>query len=191
MQLRVLRDGWYLLLVVAAATTVTAQSSVFPASSMFRVVEGSRNLSTTVGSGTNVPNASSEASLPDAPSAVAEAQAAQSAPVAGNEGKQLSPQSPTTGSLGLTFIAANGMLLGSTIANAEVIARCRPSSCRSVPDSIRSRGALYGIGIPASLGISYVSYRIKRGGSRWWIVPVAVFTAGNVAYAVHASQWTH
>jgi hypothetical protein len=92
--------------------------------------------------------------------------------------------------MGSLFLVANGVLLGSTIANAEMIARCRPSACQAVPDAIRSRGALYGIGIPASLGISYISYRLKRGGTKLWIVPVALFTAGNIVYAAHASRYS-
>lgn len=129
--------------------------------------------------------AAAGSSLPDAPSAVAERQAAE----------ETSPPPraplPTAGpSMGSLFLVANGVLLGSTIANAEMIARCRPSACQAVPDAIRSRGALYGIGIPASLGISYISYRLKRGGTKLWIVPVALFTAGNIVYAAHASRYS-
>jgi hypothetical protein len=88
------------------------------------------------------------------------------------------------------FWIASGMMMTSTIVNAEAIARCRPASCTAVPDAIRSRGALYGIGIPASIGVSYMGYRIKRGGSKWWIVPIAAVTAGNAVYAWHAAQWS-
>ena len=92
--------------------------------------------------------------------------------------------------VGNTFWVANGLLLGSTIADAEMITRCRASSCQSIPDSIRTRGALYGIGIPASLAVTYISYKLKRAGTKWWLVPVALFTAGNVVYAAHAAEWS-
>jgi hypothetical protein len=178
---------WLVVLVITAAATATAQTSSSPVA--FRAIEGNREV-LTVDARNSAAAGSTDSSLPDAPSAVAAAQAAQSAPPATtDEGRP--PKAPVNASLGVPFIAANGILLASTIANVEMIARCQPSACQAVPDSIRNRGALYGIGIPASLGISYISYRIKRGGSRWWIVPVAVFTAGNVAYAIHASQWSH
>jgi len=103
---------------------------------------------------------------------------------------QATPRPVANSTLGATFLIANGMLLGSTIANAEMIGRCQPSACQSVPEAIRNRGDLYAIGIPASLGVSYISYRLKRSGTRFWIVPVALFTAGNVVYAVHASHFS-
>jgi hypothetical protein len=132
-----------------------------------------------------------ELSLPDAPSATAQQQAPQDSPQPSQTFKT-SPAAPTTNQpIGTTFLVANGFLLGSTIANAEFIAECRPSACQLVPDSIRSRPALYGIGIPASLGVTYISYRLRRGGTRLWIVPVALFTAGNIVYAWHASQFSH
>ena len=181
---------WLVVLAFTSATMAAAQTSSSTASSVFRGVEGNRELSIAVGIGNPAATGSAEASPPDAPSAVAEAQTAQNAPVPANQAVRESPKSQSNAPPGPLFFTANGMLLGSTLANAEFMTRCRPSACQSVPDDIRTRGALYAIGIPASAGISYISYRIKRGGSRWWIMPVAVFTAGNVVYAVHASQWS-
>jgi hypothetical protein len=183
---------WLVVFALIAATVASAQTTSSPpssrASSMLRGVEGYRELSAVVA----IPAAtgSTESSLPDAPSAAAVAPAAQSTPTTADEGTQRPPKPSSNEPLGIPFLAANGMLLGSTIADAEMIARCRPSACQAVPDSIRSRPALYGIGIPSSLAVSYIAYRIKRGGSRWWIVPVAVLTVGNVVYAAHAAQWS-
>jgi len=182
--------SWLVVLAFIAATTAAAQTSSLAASSLFRGVEGNREQSMAVGIGNPAATGSAEASLPDAPSAVAAAQTAQNAPVPANQAVRESPKALTNASPGPLFITANGMLLGSTLANAEFMTRCRPSACQSVPDDIRTRGALYAIGIPASAGISYISYRIKRGGSRWWIMPVAAFMAGNIVYSVHASQWS-
>jgi hypothetical protein len=174
-------------LVFTAATMAAAQTSFSAASSTFRGVDGTRELSAAVGNGNPAATGSTEPSLPDAPSAVAAPQTDQGAPVTAKGGMQ---GASTNESVGVPFVAANAILLGSTIANAEMITRCQPSACSSVPDAIRTRGALYAIGIPASVGITYISYRIKRGGSRWWIVPVAVFAAGNAVYAVHAAHWS-
>jgi len=179
---------WLVVPALIAATVASAQTTSSRASSIFRGGDGYRDLSAVVAIPTTT--GSTESSLPDAPSAVAIAQAAPSTPTTADEGTQRPPKPPSNEPLGFSFLAANGMLLGSTIANAEMIARCRPSACQAVPDSIRSRSALYGIGIPSSLAVSYISYRMKRGGSRWWIVPVAVLTVGNVVYAAHAAQWS-
>jgi len=133
--------------------------------------------------------ASSPADLPDAPSAIAERMSEQEAAASPGQSSLKSPAT-SSGSIGPMFLAANGALFFSTIANVELIAECRPTACQAVPDAIRSRPALYGIGIPASLGISYISYRLKRAGTRMWIVPVAVFTAGNIVYAIHAAHFS-
>jgi len=183
---------WLVMLIIAVASVAAAQSSPLAESPAFRA-PGERVLLPVLATGKSAASATAfdartASFLPDAPSAVAARESWQSA--APEQETQKPPKSAARGSLGLTFLAANGMLLGSTIANVEMIARCRPSSCQAVPDAIRSRPALYGIGIPSSLAISYISYRMKRAGTRWWIVPVAVFTAGNVVYAVHASQWS-
>jgi hypothetical protein len=126
--------------------------------------------------------------LPDAPSAVAARQSAQDS-VSTAPPTSPAPRPTANPAIGPTFLAANGILLASTIANVEMISNCRPTSCQAVPGAIRSRGDLYAIGIPSSLAISYISYRLKRGGTKLWILPVAIFTAGNIVYAAHASQF--
>jgi hypothetical protein len=132
-----------------------------------------------------------ESSLPDAPSVVA-AQETQQAAVSPAVERSVAqhPTAPTKATLDSSFLVANSFLLGSTIANAEMIARCRPSACQAVPDGIRQRGQLYAIGIAASLGVTYVSYHLKKNGTGLWILPVALFTVGNVVYATHAAQFS-
>jgi hypothetical protein len=129
-------------------------------------------------------------SLPDAPSALTPQVPAQEQAIpAKRPAVDLNAPPAMNSPLGGPFWISNTLLMASTVANIEMIMGCRASSCQMVPDSIRNRGALYGIGIPASLGVSYISYKLKRAGTRWWILPVAVFTAGNVFYAAHAAQW--
>ena len=188
--------SWLVTLTMTAATLAAGQSSRAPAFTAFRGFDSSRDVQPVLSAGNPGKVASTFAttdapSLPDAPSAVAASQSSQELPIVSEEGTKKPPAPPTNATVGLPFLAANGVLFGSTIANAEMIARCRPSSCQAVPDAIRSRSALYGIGIPSSLAVSYVSYRLKRGATRWWIAPVAVLTAGNIVYAVHASRWNH
>jgi hypothetical protein len=136
--------------------------------------------------------ANAESSLPDAPSAIVDRESRQETLPSPTQSTEYSPRPPVgTVSTGVDapFLVASGVFLGSTIANAETIARCEPSACQLVPNAIRSRGALYAIGIPATIGISYICYRLKRSGTRWWIAPIVLFTAGNIVYAAHASQY--
>lgn len=129
--------------------------------------------------------------LPDAPSAVAAQEAQQQQAVVTERPAPQPPKAPlNTKTVDSAFLIANAFLLGSTIANAEMIARCRPSSCQSVPDAIRQRGQLYAIGISASLGVTYISYRLKKSGTGMWILPVALFSIGNAVYATHAAQFS-
>jgi len=135
-----------------------------------------------------LPTAPVVTDFPDAPSAVEGRQAEAQTPSSAVLATDRSPQPAGREPIGRMFWVANSILFASTIANAELITRCQPTLCNSVPDAIRTRGALYAIGIPASLGITYICYRLKRNGTRMWIAPVAAFSAGNVAYAVHAAH---
>jgi hypothetical protein len=182
---------WLLTLTMGGTTEAAAQIAAYAQTfSSVRADAGSRDMASVFRSaksseGEAPLGAAAGSSLPDAPSAVAERQAPEESPTA-----MKAPLPSANRSMGSVFLVANGALLGSTIANVEMIARCRPSSCQAVPDAIRSRGALYGIGIPVTLGVSYISYRLKRNGTKLWILPVALFTAGNIVYAVHASHWS-
>lgn len=139
---------------------------------------------------TQSPNIADNKSLPDAPSAVASESSKGVQPAR----KTSMAESPTPNAAAATkagpaFWATNGILLSSSLVNAEMIARCSPSSCQSVPDPLRNRAALYGIAVPASFGVSYLSYQLKKSKNKWWFVPAAAITAANLAYAAHASKW--
>lgn len=87
------------------------------------------------------------------------------------------------------FAAASAGLVGSTIANAEAIGRCEPKACQDVPGALRSRAALYGVGIPLDFGVGYITYRLRQSRyHRWWYVPMGIVTFGNVIYAAHALE---
>ena len=86
------------------------------------------------------------------------------------------------------YFAVTGMMFSASIANAELTVHClqQQPSCNDVPPSLRSRAALYGIGIPADLGIAYLTYYMKRKHSRIWYVPAALVTGANIFAGVHA-----
>jgi ABC-type cobalt transport system substrate-binding protein len=86
-------------------------------------------------------------------------------------------------------VMVTSMLFSSSIANVELTTRCLENgACTKVPSALRSRGALYGVSLPADVGITVLGYYLRRSGHRWWFVPAAMFTVGNAIYAVHASQ---
>jgi hypothetical protein len=196
MKLQTAKAGlWFITLTISGTTVAAAQISATQSPSPLIGYAGKRDALSVLSSSKpsaseSIAESAAESSLPDAPSVIAERQAAQEPSPAPQPTVQ-SPRSAVTTSFGPRFVIANGALLGSSIANAAEIGNCRPSACQAVPAAIRSRGDLYAIAIPASLGVTYISYRLKRSGTRLWIVPVALFTAGNIIYAVHASRFSN
>jgi hypothetical protein len=85
------------------------------------------------------------------------------------------------------YFAVTGMMFSASIANAELTLRClNGHPCNDVPASLSSRAAMYGIGIPADLGIAYLTYHMKKKHSRIWYVPAALVTGANVFAGIHA-----
>jgi len=121
--------------------------------------------------------------LPEAPSAArksAPAPPAAAGPIAGAETQDLH------------FMLVSGMMFSSSIANVELTTRCfRGGACTAIPGPLRSRGALYGVGLPIDIAVTVMGYRLKRAGHLWWFVPAAAVTAGNIIYSIHAVRYTH
>src|SRR5579862_3630152 len=90
-----------------------------------------------------------------------------------------------------SFVEVNGMMFGSSLAAAELTQRCLPTgACTDVPDAFRSRAAMYGAGLPAAAAVVYLGYYFKSKGYRWWFVPAAIATAGNVIVSAHAAHFS-
>lgn len=118
--------------------------------------------------------------LPYAPSAVRKSEAAAPAPIV----------VPVTRDK--YFMLVNGLMFGSSIADAELTTRCLISgACTALPGPLRSRATLYGVGLPIDVTVAVMTYRFKRSGRRWWFVPAAAVTAGNIIYSIHAVRYTH
>jgi len=146
------------------------------------------SLYSTAGTSTPVHPVLAELDLPNAPSAMKTTPAAEQP----FDKTGATRPSPVMGAgVGRTFWIANSVMMGSSLVNAELIARCPASRCLSVPDAIRSRAALYGIAVPASAAITYIAYRLKKSGNKWWYLPVAAVTGANVVYAAHAAPYAH
>jgi hypothetical protein len=141
-----------------------------------------------------------ESELPDAPSsAKPDASTADPAPspVVKRESHGAPPAaiggplSPDRSVADRNYWLVNGGMVGASIANAELTVRCLEvqASCNDIPSSLKSRAALYGIGIPADLGVAYLSYYMKKRHSRIWYAAPAVVTGANMFLAVRAYRW--
>jgi hypothetical protein len=144
---------------------------------------------------------SNEAELPDAPSAT-QPDTSTGEPAASPVVKRESHGAPPAamgGPLGVDrgvadrkYWAVTGAMFSASVANAELTVSClkQHASCNDVPPSLHSRAALYGIGIPADLGVAYLTYYMKRKHSHIWYVPAAAVTAANIFLGVRAYRWS-
>lgn len=141
---------------------------------------------------------SAESELPDAPSSTQPdtTAAPEAAPI--KKSTQGAPPAASGGAFEVDrrvadrkFWLVNTSMFAASIANAELTQRCQQlHTCSFVPVPLRSRAAMYGIGIPADLGVMYLTYRMKKKHSPIWYVPSALVTAANVYVGIHAYHRT-
>jgi len=125
------------------------------------------------------------AELPDAPSPEPHS----AAPSSSNSSAIARPTANATQITDKEFVAATGVLFGSTFATVELTHRCLEAGfCSLVPRALVRRRAMYGVSLPADAGITVLGYYLKRGQHKWWFVPAAIVTAGNAVYGIHAAQ---
>lgn len=91
-----------------------------------------------------------------------------------------------------SYWSVNGVMLGSSVLAADLTQKClEAGACTFVPDAFHSHIAMYGAGLPAAAGVAYLGYRLKAKGYRWWFVPAALVTSGNIVVSVHAAHYSH
>jgi len=147
-------------------------------------------------------NTTSESDLPDAPSTTkpdASAADPSASPVVKREPSHGAPPAAVGGPLWVdrsvadrNYLLFTGGMFAASVINTELTLRClnKHPSCNDVPSSFRSRADLYGVGIPAELGIAYLTYCMKRKHNHLWYIPTAVVTGANLFLAVQAYRWT-
>lgn len=125
--------------------------------------------------------ADADSGYPDAPSAV-------------KRRNSIAPPAMTIGPLhgvNRKYMLVIGTMFASSIVNVEETNKClQARTCSFVPADFRSRKALYGIGIPAELGVAYLGLTLKDRGHRWWFVPPIAITAANIYVAYHSAHET-
>jgi hypothetical protein len=146
--------------------------------------------------------ASNESELPDAPSATTPDSSntdGTASPAVKRDSVHGAPPAATGGRMGVdrsvadrNYLLVTGGMFGTSIVNAELTVRCldKHPSCNDVPSSFQSRAAIYGIGIPADLGVAYLTYYMKKKHSHMWYVPAALVSGANIFLAVRAHNWT-
>jgi hypothetical protein len=79
-----------------------------------------------------------------------------------------------------TYWASTFALVGSTIVNVEMTARCsEQGTCLTQIAPSSSRVKLYAYTLPTDVALSYLAYRLK-GKTRLWALPQMIFTAANL-----------
>lgn len=148
-------------------------------------------------------NSARNGALPDAPSATSSdatnAGAPMPSPVAKNESHYGAPPAAVGGPLwgdrsvmDRHYFLFTGAMFGASVMNAELTLRClnKQATCNDVPHALHSRAALYGIGIPADLAVSYLTYYMKKKHSHIWYAPSAAVTGANVVLGIRAYRWS-
>jgi hypothetical protein len=147
-------------------------------------------------------NSASNGALPDAPGATTSDDTNASptpTPAAKNESRYGATPAAVGGPLSVdrtvadrNYLLFTGAMFGSSVMNAELTVRCldKHPACNDVPRALASRAALYGIGIPADLAISYLTYYMKKKHNHIWYAPSTAVTGANVFLGIRAYRWT-
>jgi hypothetical protein len=148
-----------------------------------------------------VVSANNESELPDAPSATKPDNSTAdptSSPAIKRE-SQGAPPAAMGGPLWVDrsvadrkYLMFTGGMFAASVANGELTLHClnQHASCNDVPSSLKSRAAIYGIGIPAELGVAYLTYCLKRKHNHMWYLPAVAVTGANIFFAYRAYHWT-
>ena len=164
------------------------------------ISDGKSTASLAAGESAHAASPYCRATLPDAPSAVRSEQNPPSPPASRRLSRSTGAAPAATGSIlyvdskvaDWSYWTVNGAMLSSSLISVHLTQECLHSgACSFVPNAFHSRAAMYGAGLPAAAGVSYFSYYLKRKGYRWWFVPAAVVTAGNIAVSTHAAHYSH
>jgi len=141
-------------------------------------------------------DAATGTALPDAPSAARNDGTSTPEPAAvpdppvrrGSEGAPAAATGPSLeGVADRHYWAFTGAMFGASVFDAELTQRCQQEkTCSYVPPSLRSRAAMYGIGLPADFAVAYLTYHMKAKHNHLWYVPSALVTGANVYVGIHA-----
>lgn len=168
--------------------------SVLVQSGMAQVSDGQSTVSYSGGESAHSISTFCGASLPDAPSAVGSKEHRSFFFRSSHDEGAASAVRPGLlfGAKRYSFWMMNGVMFGSSVEAAQLTQKClNAGACSFVPHVFRSEAAMYGAGLPAAAGVSYLSYYLKKKGDRWWFLPEALVTVSDVVLSVHAAHYSH
>jgi hypothetical protein len=196
------RHKFYLLssFLMLSALLLSAQSSVQTgASAGVSDRDAQPVLSASLSGAPALTETSSDSGLPDAPSTkqpdtTTSDNQSLVEPTYSKKHSQGAPPAALGGPFGMEgrtadkkFWGANTAMFGATVANIELTQRCQKNeTCSYVPSSINSRFAMYGIALPAEVGVMYLTYHAKERHRSWWYMPPVLLAAANAYVAIHA-----
>jgi hypothetical protein len=170
---------------------------VFPTPVPLVVSPDNKNGQTLTPGTTGVPVQSGPDSLPDMPEAKVRSDSEATSSSAGFSygRKSVNPPPMGAGADGtsrLPYLIATGSVFASNIAAIELMQGCLAAGgCRSLPTTIRPRFVMYGVGLEASAGVSYLGYYLKKKEKRWWFVPQVLATSFDFVFIVKAGKRPH
>ena len=86
------------------------------------------------------------------------------------------------------FWGVTATMFGATVANVELTSRCREQrTCQLAPLPMKTRASMYGVAIPADIGLAVLSYKLKKS-HRWWAFPIVASTMANSSIAVYSGR---
>jgi hypothetical protein len=81
---------------------------------------------------------------------------------------------------------STGAMFAVSIANVEATHAClADAQCNWVPSAFTRRRNMLMVGIPADVGVAYLSYYMKKKRSRIWSVPEGLVTGMNALVCIH------
>ncbi len=92
----------------------------------------------------------------------------------------------------LAYWSITSAVFASNIAAIELMERCLAAhSCYAIPIGMRSRPAMYGIGLDGAIGTSIVGYYLRKKDKRWWSVPGLMATSFDLVFVAGAARRPH
>ena len=106
---------------------------------------------------------------------------------AGTKARESSSKKSLWANSNLTYWALQGLMFASVVATVETTHNCMDAgSCTGVPDPLKSRTAMYSLGVPVAVGLSILGYELKKHGNRFWYLPSVLVIGGDTVLTVHS-----
>jgi hypothetical protein len=108
---------------------------------------------------------------------------------AGDKTKLKSSDDSTWTTSRIGYWALQGVMFATVAIAVQETHRCLAAgSCTAIPTPFQSRPAMFSVGVPVAVGVSILSYEMKKHGNRWWFLPPAIVSGAATALIIHSVQ---